>query len=232
MLFPYLWATICSVWGFTYAGSQAAQASACALPLLDAARSLQSRILHAGPRRQHRRRCGVDWVQLGSTTHGVPVPSSSRKEVFPRQQVRHRQNRLETTAEPALTALRETAAILLLFWLNFVVCGHHWYEKPGHLPCRSTRSHGSQGKDSRLSEAAFSEGARHLLSGKGSPASLPVSCPSCCLPHARHGEGASPNLSRRHRWRRSHRAPIVRTAQSSLTKRPLPSSPDIRCFSR
>lgn len=174
----------------------------------------------------------MDWVQLGSTTRGMLVPSLSGKEVFPCQQVRHRRNRLPTTAEPVLTALGETVAILLLFWLNFVVCGHRWYEKPGYRPCRSTCSHGSQGKGSCLSEAAFSEGAQYLLSGKGRPASLPVSCPSCRLPHAQHGEGASPNLSRRHRWRRSHRALIVQTAQSSLTKRPLPSSPDIRCFSR
>lgn len=197
----------------------------------NAARSLRSRILHAAPCRQHRGRCGLNQAQLGSATLGVPVPSLFGREVFPRQQVRHRRNRLETTSEPALTAPGETAAVLLLFWLNFVVCGHHRYEKPGDLPCGSTRSHGSPGKDSRLSEAAFSEGAQHFLPGKGSPASPPVSCPSCRLPHAWHGEGASPNLSRRHRWRRSHRAPIVRTAQSSLTKRPLPSSPDIRCFS-
>lgn len=75
------------------------------------------------PARQLQERGGVDWVQLGSTTHAVPVPSPSGKEVFPRQQVKHRRNGLETTAEPALTAPGETAAILLLFWLNFVVCG-------------------------------------------------------------------------------------------------------------
>lgn len=161
------------------------------------------------PARQLQGRGGVDWVQLGSTTHAVPVPSPSGKEVFPRQQVKHRRNGLETTAEPALTAPGETAAILLLFWLNFVVCGVIVGKRKQPRARLSPEQIYAPPRLSKERLLPF-RGCfllQHLLSGNGSPASLPVSRPHCRLPRARDGEGASPNLSRRHRRRRLSQSP-------------------------
>lgn len=169
----------------------------------------------------------MGWTGSSSVPPRMPCPSPAR----PGKRYFHasRSSTGETGWRPQLSLplqLRERpqlfcsfSGLILLFVVSSLVREN--IPEPGYLPSRSTRRHGSQRKGSCLSEAAFSSD----ISFQATAALLPR-CPSpvpAAAFHARRtGKEPAPTSLVGTAGAASHRAPIVRTAQSSLTKRASP----------